>query len=125
MDLETAKKSLKTKLTLLKLNVKRTGDILQGEQPDAIERHCKALKAVVAAIDDCRRAVEEQKIIAEESLEEINEWNIEINAKLAEADNDVKRMKECRQREQAANASKKRENAKNKSNTRRNYTRQE
>jgi hypothetical protein len=103
MDLETAKKSLETKLTLLKINVKRTGDILQGEQPDAIERHCKALKAVVAAVDDCRRAVEEQKIIAKESLEGINEWNIEINAKLAEADNDVKRMKEwfeSRQREQ-------------------------
>ena len=55
MDLETAKKWLETKLTLLKLNL---------------------------------------KIIAEESLEEINEWNIEINAKLAQADKDVKRMKE-------------------------------
>ncbi len=74
--------------------MKRTGDILQGEQPDAIERHCKAPKAVFAVVDDCRRAVEEQKIIAEESLEEINELNIEINAKLVEADNDVKRMKE-------------------------------
>ena len=54
MDLETAKKSLETKLTLLQLNVTRTDNILLGEQPDAIERHYKALRAVIAAVDDCR-----------------------------------------------------------------------
>ena len=68
MDLETAKKSLETKLTLLQLNMTRTDNILQGEQPDAIERHHKALKAVIIAVDDCRRAVEEQKIIAKKKL---------------------------------------------------------
>ena len=67
MDLETGKKSLETKLTLLQLNVKRTEVRLQSGQPDAIERHCKALKAVIAAVDDCRRTVEEQKIIEKES----------------------------------------------------------
>ncbi|XP_028414337.1 uncharacterized protein LOC114537496 [Dendronephthya gigantea] len=94
MDLETAKNSLETKLTLLQLNVKRTEATLQSEQPDAIERHCKALKAIVDAVEDCRRTVEEQKIIEKETLENIGEWNIEINERLAEADNDVKRMKE-------------------------------
>ena len=83
MDLETGKKSLETKLTLLQLNVKRTEVTLQSGQPDAIERHCKALKAVIAAVDDCRRTVEEQNIIEKESLDDIGEWNVEINAKLA------------------------------------------
>ena len=57
IDLETAKKSFETKLTLLQLNVKRTDNIFQGEQPDTIERHYKALKAVdvVAAVDECRK----------------------------------------------------------------------
>ena len=73
--------------------MKRTEVTLQSGQPDAIERHCKALKAVIAAVDDCRRTVEEQKIIEKESLDDIGEWNVEINAKPAEAD-DVKRMKE-------------------------------
>ena len=94
MELETAKKSLKTKLTLLQLNVKRTVSILQGQQHDAIERHYKALKAVVTAVDESRRAVEEQKIIAEESLEDINKWNEEINAKFTQADEEVKRIKD-------------------------------
>ena len=94
MDLETAKKSLETKLTLLQLNVTRIDNILLGEQPDAIERHYKALKAVIAAVDDCRRAMEEQKIIAKESLEDINGWNDGINAKFTEADMQVKRIKE-------------------------------
>ena len=103
MDLETAKNLLETKLTLLQLNVKRTDTVLQGDQPDMIERHYRALKAVIAAVDDCRRAVEEQKIMAKESLEEIDEWNTGINAKFTEADNDVKRIKEWldgRQRDQ-------------------------
>ena len=94
MDLETAKKSLETKLTLLQLNVTRTDNILLGEQPDAMEGHHKALKAVIAAVDDCRRAVEEQKIIAKESIEDINGWNDGINAKFTEADMQVKRIKE-------------------------------
>ena len=94
MDLETAKKSLETKLPLLQLNVTRTDNILQGEQLDAIERHYKALKAVIAAVDDCQRAVEEQKIIAKESLEDINGWNDGINAKFTEADMQVKRIKD-------------------------------
>ncbi|CAB4030269.1 Hypothetical predicted protein [Paramuricea clavata] len=51
------------------------------------------MRAIVT-VDDCRRTVEEQKIIEKESLDDIGEWNIEINAKLAEADNEVKRMKE-------------------------------
>ena len=103
MDLETAKNLLETKLTLLQLNVKRTDTVLQGDQPDMIERHHRALKEVIAAVEDCRRAVEEQKIMAKESFEEIDEWNTGINAKFTEADNDVKRIKEWldgRQRDQ-------------------------
>ena len=68
MDLETAKGSFDTKLTLPQLNVKRTDATLQSEQPDAIERHRKTLKAVASGVNDCRRTVEEQKVIAKKEL---------------------------------------------------------
>ena len=69
--------------------------ILPCNQENTGQKSChRQFKAVVDAVDDCRKAVEERKIIAKESLNEIDEWKNGINAKFIEADNDVKRMED-------------------------------
>lgn len=94
MDLKTAETTLETKLTLLQITITRTDATLKTGQPDAIERHQKALRAVVAEADQWRRSVEEQKVMAKQDLDEISAWNTEVQTKFFEADSEVKRLKE-------------------------------
>ena len=85
MNLKTSETTLETNLTLLRITMKRTKATLQAGQPDAIERQQRALKAVVAEADQWQRALEEQKIVAKQDLDEISEWNTGVDAKLIEA----------------------------------------
>ncbi len=84
---------LKAKLIQLKLTADRTENVLKTEQPEAIERHLKALKTIVTEADQYRREEETAKIVAEEDIAQIGEWNAEIEVKLAQAEQEIKRLK--------------------------------
>ena len=85
---------LETKLTQLGIGLKRTSTILDAGKSESIKRHLETLQTIVKETDQCKRTVEEKKIAKNEDISKINEWNDEIDGKLEEADNEVKRLQE-------------------------------
>ena len=86
--------ALETKLTQLKLAADRTESINALRNETAIERHLSALKALTVEADQCKRVVEETKIAAKESPEDLNQWITEVDGKILYADESVKSLKE-------------------------------
>ena len=82
-------KTHQTKLVQLKITMGRTQKILDAQKYEAIERHENE-------VDNCKRAVEAEKIAAEEDLNEIGNWVAEIDEKLANADVEVVRLQRFR-----------------------------
>ena len=85
---------LETKLTQLGIGLKRTSTILDAGKSESIKRHLETLQTIVKETDQCKRTVEEKKIAKNEDISKINEWNDQIDGKLEEADNEVKRLQE-------------------------------
>ena len=83
---------LKTKLVQLDITMARTGKILKVKNSKAIERHKKALKTIIAEIDECNRTVE-----AEQDVDEIEQWVAMVDDKLAKADTDVDQLCEFKE----------------------------
>ena len=90
--MSTEHATLETKLTQLKITVHRTKSVLQSGRPETIKRHLEALRATLQEADECKRAVEVVKISDKEELSKINEWNDDIDARLAEADGEINRI---------------------------------
>ena len=90
--LSAMEKKLETKLKQLKLSVGRTNNILDSGKPESIKRHLSALRETVREANECKRAVESEKIEADKSAEEINDWNIEVETKIERADDSVNRL---------------------------------
>ena len=86
--------ALETKLTQLKLAADRTESINALRNETAIERHLSALKALTVEADQCKRVVEETKIAAKESPEDLDQWITEVDGKILYADESVKSLKE-------------------------------
>ena len=86
--------ALETKLTQLNLAADRTESINALRNETAIERHLTALKVLTAEADQCKRVVEETKIAAKESPEDLNLWITEVDGKILAADESVKSLKE-------------------------------
>lgn len=84
--------TLKTKLTQLQLIAGRTTKTLESRKPESIERQLKALRITIDESDQLKRAVEELKIAKEQDLQEISEWNENVDAKIAEAEDQVARL---------------------------------
>ena len=83
--------ALNTKLQQLKLAVGRTESIIAQRYEGSIG-HLSALKILTEA-DHCKRVVEEAKIEAKEDPEELNQWITEVDIKILEADESVKKLK--------------------------------
>ncbi|XP_028415553.1 uncharacterized protein LOC114538695 [Dendronephthya gigantea] len=77
---------LETKLTQLKIAVGRTQAILDSGKRVAIRRHLDALQTIAKETNNCKRAVEAEKIANKEDLTKIDEWNSEIDDKFELAD---------------------------------------
>ena len=58
LELEPAKEKLEVKLTQLELFVKKTTNILERGNEDAIERHLNAIKVITSEVDQCKRTLE-------------------------------------------------------------------
>lgn len=88
----TLETTLETKLKQLLITCGRTNAVLDSSKDIAIERQMEALKALSTEVETSRRAVEAVKIINDEEEAEIDNWNAEIEAKLAKGDNEFKRL---------------------------------
>ena len=89
----TSEATLQTKLIQLQITVGRTKNILETRNQEAIERHQKALKVIIAEAEQCKMAEEAKKIAEKQDLTEISEWNTEIELKIASADHEINRLK--------------------------------
>ena len=67
---------------------------MDAGKSESIKRHLETLQTIAKETDQCKRTVEEKKIAKNEDISKINEWNDEIDGKLEEADNEVKRLQE-------------------------------
>ena len=85
---------LNTKLKQLSLGVTRTKSVLDAGKIETIKRHLDALRQTVREANDCKRAAEETKIENGESLENITNWNDEVEEKIGQADVEVRRLAE-------------------------------
>ena len=63
----------------LKITMGRTQKILDAQKCEATECHENALKTTISEVDNCKQAVEAEKIAAEEGLNEIGNWVAEID----------------------------------------------
>ncbi|XP_028408717.1 uncharacterized protein LOC114531281 [Dendronephthya gigantea] len=87
-------KKLETKLKQLKLGVERTGNILDSGKPESIKRHLIALRETVRETNEHKRAVEAEKIEADGNIEDINDWNLQIEVKIEQGDAEIKRLEQ-------------------------------
>ena len=84
-DLESV---LKTKLTQIEITQGKTEAVLKAEKRNAIARYAEALKQTQADVENVRRAVEAQKISAEQT-DEITARNATIEARIEQSDKKI------------------------------------
>ena len=77
----------------LKWAAQRTAKILDPGKRETIEWHLKALKSTINETDGYKRLVEAKKI-EKDDLEEISQWNTEIEAKISEAEDEADRIQQ-------------------------------
>ena len=74
--------------------VKRTGEILDAGKRESIKRHLETLQTIIKEANQCKGTVEAQKINDKEDISKIDEWRVEIEAKLEIADKEVTQLKQ-------------------------------
>ena len=84
--------TLKTKLTQLERGKERSDTVLKTNKESAIARQIENLKEILTEVNKLCRAVEAEKITAELSSEESDQWSQEIEAKIEEADEEVESL---------------------------------
>ncbi|CAB4039444.1 Hypothetical predicted protein, partial [Paramuricea clavata] len=81
-----------TKLKQLNLGVLRTKNILDSGKRESIKQHLDALRETVWESNELKRAAEAAKIELGESVEKINDWNNETDAKIELADVEIDQL---------------------------------
>ena len=109
MELEPAKVKMNVRLTQLELFVKRTANILEKGNEEAIECHLNALKVITGEVDQCKRTVEELQIAKKTDVDEITQFGASVDEKVEAADIEVTRIKRWLQEKQAERDSAKNE----------------
>ena len=85
--------ALEAKLVQLNMAKNRTANILKANDYEKIERQQGTLKDLVSETNKCKNTVEEFKVVAKVSVEEIEAWNATVEDKVDEADREVARLK--------------------------------
>ena len=89
--MEATESNLKVKLAQLQLTTKRTDNIIASGKHEAIQRQCQTLSTISNEINVMRITVEAEKIGMKVGVEEIVEWNNDIETKLDEADKEIEK----------------------------------
>lgn len=92
--MDTAMKTLSTKLTQLKITTEKTSSVLQTGNSGRIERHMEALKSLIINADEARRSVEEIKIEESDNVQEIQEWSEKIDEEISRSDVEVAQLRD-------------------------------
>ena len=87
--------ALDTKLTQLQFPRNRTEKIIHNGKSDAVERQMNALIELSSEADHYKRKLEELKITAKENADEVKTWGDGIEERIAEADDDIARLRDC------------------------------
>ena len=91
--MEATESNLKVKLAQLQLTTKRTDNIIASGKHEAIQRQCQTLSTISNEINVMRITVEAEKIGMKVGVEEIVEWNNDIETKLDEADKEIEKAR--------------------------------
>ena len=91
--MEATESNLKVKLAQLQLTTKRTDNIIASDKHEAIQRQCQTLSTISNEINVMRITVEAEKIGMKVGVEEIVEWNNDIETKLDEADKEIEKAR--------------------------------
>ena len=91
--MEATESNFKVKLAQLQLTTKRTDNIIASGKHEAIQRQCQTLSTISNEINVMRITVEAEKIGMKVGVEEIVEWNNDIETKLDEADKEIEKAR--------------------------------
>ena len=91
--MEATESNLKVKLAQLQLTTKRTDNFIASGKHEAIQRQCQTLSTISNEINVMRITVEAEKIGMKVGVEEIVEWNNDIETKLDEADKEIEKAR--------------------------------
>ena len=83
---------LNVKVKQLRMTCGRTDSVLETGKGSAINRQIESLKELSKEVEKSRRVVELRKITEGEEEGKIAEWNVGIEGKLTEADENIKRL---------------------------------
>ena len=93
--MEDAISNMKGKLQLLQLTHSKTRGIVEKGNTQAILRHKEALIAIITAVEDRKREVEQAKLDAGESTEEVATWGHEVEEQIGEVDSEITLLSKC------------------------------
>lgn len=83
---------LNIKVKMLYLKIKKTDEIVEKRERQALERHQSSIASIVSAVDTLKSAEEEKKFTNGESEDEIKTWSEEFEKHLEKADQTTNRV---------------------------------
>ena len=95
--MEVNVKELTAKLRALDFAAKRSDEVMKTNSSEAISRHEQSIVTKINACHTLKDSIEEQKILQEESEEQVTEWVNGIEQKLKEADEKVLELREMKE----------------------------
>ena len=91
-EVSKKERELEMKLVQLKLVTERSEKILATGKCETIKCHIETLQAVNSVSNECKREVEEQKIARKSSMDEISNWNDNVESIFEAADSQISRL---------------------------------
>ncbi|KAK2561783.1 hypothetical protein P5673_015168 [Acropora cervicornis] len=90
--MEPTVENLDIKIMQLDITMAKTNVVLDAGTREAIERQLSTLKSITTEIARMRIEVEAKKLVAKETMTDIEKWNTQLDPKLGEADNEVSKV---------------------------------
>lgn len=86
---------LSAKLSQLQLNIAKCDGIVSSGDAGKLERHRDKLKALAKSAEEKKTEIEERKFADKQDIGEIAQWGEEVDQKIGEADQAIRRLNKC------------------------------
>ena len=93
--MEALNSKLKTELQLLQLTQSKTQGIVDKGNLDKILRHKEALAKIIISVEELKMQIQKAKLEADESVEDVQKWGGELEARIDEADGQMVYLVRC------------------------------
>ena len=93
--MESLNGKLKTELQLLQLTQSKTQGIVDKGNVDKILRHKKGLAKIIVSVEEPKMQIQEAKLEADESVEDVQKWGKELETHIDEADEQIAHLGRC------------------------------